>query len=296
MAQRKRVRKRWKIASLEKPTRLSEWVTIIVAPFAVVAAMIAIIAYIDGSGGDSPPAPSLAHVEPVDLVVHNGAAAESPPRLEILLHNTGDQRAVISRANIEIRRVGLLRQCFSQGDLPLSTTYAATLPANAAPRYVVQAPLHEQLGADEADRFAVKLGVRADPASSSYSIRGVPSLAGLYLFEIAISLVSDEGGQPLGVGRALVSLPFAPEPFGFYWDGASLGRLRQYSLAEAKSHEELGNSIPSWPPPWTKKCWFSNTRILTSMLSSHAKRSPTLEAVSSSIIIPDMSLLTTTGG
>jgi hypothetical protein len=124
---------------------------------------------------------------------------------------------------------------------------------------------------------------------------GRQSLAGLYLFEIAISLVSDEGGQPLGVGRALVSLPSAPEPFGFYWDRASLGRLRQYSLAEAKSHEELGDSIPRWPPPYTKKCWLSNTRTLRSMLSSHAKRSPTLEAVGTSIVTPDMSLLETTG-
>lgn len=295
MARRGKIRNRSKIASLTKPTSWTDWATIIGVPIGLAAIVLAALALSGGSGGDPPTAPSRAHIKPVDLVVHNGIYEDPPPRLEILLHNTGAERAVVSQANIEIRRVGLLRQCFSQGDLPLSTTYAATLPANAAPRDVVQAPLHEQLGGDEADRFAIKLGVRADPASSSYSMGGRQSLAGLYLFEIAISMISDEGGHPLGVGRALVSLPSTPASFGFYWDRASLGRLRQFSLAEAKSREELGDSIPPWPSPYTKKCWLSNTRTLRSMLSSHAKRSPTLEAVGISVITPNMSLLETTG-
>ncbi|HEY8809116.1 MAG TPA: hypothetical protein VIM28_03745 [Solirubrobacterales bacterium] len=294
MARRGRIRNRSRIVSLKKPTSWTDWATIIGVPIGLAAVVLAALA-LSGGGGDPPTAPHRAHVKPVDLVVHNGIYADHPPLLEILLHNTGAERAVVSRADIEIRRVGLLRQCFSQGDLPLSTTYAATLPANAAPGDVVQAPLHEQLGDDEADRFAIELGVRADPASSSYSMGGRQSLAGLYLFEIAISMASDEGGHPLDVGRALVSLPSAPEPFGFYWDRASLGRLRQYSLAEAKSREELGDSIPRWPSPYTKKCWLSNTRTLRSMLSSHAKRSPTLEAVGAGIITPDMSLLEATG-
>lgn len=294
MARQKRGR--WKIASLEKPTSWAEWVTIIVAPFAVTGVVLAIISHIDGGEGAVSAAPSLAHVEPVDLVVHNNRFEDPPPRLEILLHNTGGQRTVLSRAKIEIRRVGSLRQCVSQGDLPLSTTYAATLPADAAPGDVVEAPLHQQLGADEADRFAIALGVRAAPGSSRYTSRGRESLPGPYLFELAVSLVSDEGGRPLDVGRALVSVPFAPDAPVFYWDRASKGRLVQYDRAQEKTAEELGQQAPPWPPPYTSKCWFSNTRILRSMFSSHAKRSPTLEAVGTSIITPDMSLFATTSG
>lgn len=294
MARRGRSRNRSRITSLKKPTSWTDWATIVGVPIGLATIVLAALA-LSGGGGDSPTTSSRAHVKPVDLVVHNGVYADNPPRLEIILHNTGAKRAVVSRANIEIRRVGLLRQCFSQGELPLSTTYAATLPANAAVGDVVQAPLHEQLGDDEADRFAIELGVRADPASSSYSMGGRQSLAGLYLFEIAISMVSDEGAQPLSVGRALVSLPSAPEPVGFYWDHASLGSLKQYSLTEARSREELGDSLPPWPSPYTKKCWLSNTRTLRSMLSSQTKRSPTLEVIGTSIITPDMSLLETTG-
>ncbi len=294
MARRGKGRVRSRLASLKKPTSWEGWATVIGLPL---GAVLGILALVHAGGSDSPPAPSLAQVEPVDLVVHNGDATEAPPRLEILLHNIGDKRAVLSRANIEIRRVALLRQCFSQGDLPLSTTYAATLPANAAPGHVVQAPLHEQLGGDEAGRFAIGLGVRADPAKSSYSIRGKQNLAGLYLFEIAISLISDEGGQPLSVGRALVSLPSTPEPLGFYWDRPTVKQLVQYDQAVDRGDEVVGSStsFPPWPPAWTKKCWFANTKILRSMLSSDAKRSPTLKAVGNSIITPEPSLLEAPG-
>jgi hypothetical protein len=240
---------------------------------------------VGGDGDDGPPAPSLARVEPVDLVVHNSRFGEPPPRLEILLHNTGGRRAVISRARIEIRRVGLLRQCVSQGDLPLSTTYAATLPAAATPGDVVEAPLHEQLGADEAGRFAITLGVRADPTSSGYSSEGRKSLAGLYLFELAVSLVSDEGGRPVDVGRALVSLPSAPDPPRFYWNSGSVASLEQFNRAMDRITES------DWPPPATANCWISNTRILRGMLSADAKRSPTLEAVAAGIVTPDISAL-----
>lgn len=293
MAQREKGRVRSRLASLKKPTSWEGWATVIGLP---VGAVLGILALIHAGGGDSPPAPSLAHVEPVDLVVHNGGTTEAPPRLEILLHNTGDKRAVLSRANIEIRRVRLLRQCFSQGDLPLSTTYAATLPANAAPGHVVQAPLHEQLGGDEADRFAIGLGVRADPAKSSYSVGGKQNLAGLYLFEVAISLISDEGGQPLSVGRALVSLPFAPEPFGFYWDRPTVERVVAFDRGVERSRKaSLDSPFPPWPPAWTKKCWFANTKTLRSTLSSNAKRSPTMEVVGNSIITPNPSLLEAPG-
>jgi hypothetical protein len=289
MAHRERARNRSRIASLKKPTSWEGWAAVIAVPIAVAFGVISLIG---GGGSDGPPAPSLAHVEPVDLVVHNDRFVDPPPRLEILLHNTGGQRAVLSRAKIEIRRVGSLRQCVSQGDLPLSTTYAATLPADASPGDVVEAPLHQQLGADEADRFAIALGVRAAPRSSRYTSRGRESLPGPYLFELAISLVSDEGGRPLDVGSALVSVPFAPDAPVFYWDRASEGRLVRYDRAQERTAEELGQA-PPWPPPYTSKCWLSNTRTLRSMLSSNAKRSPTLEAVGSSIITPDMSLFST---
>lgn len=294
MARRERGRIRSRLASLKKPTSWEGWATVIGLP---VGAVLGILALVNLGGGDSPPAPSLAQVEPVDLVVHNGGATEAPPRLEILLHNIGDKRAVLSRANIEIRRVGLLRQCFSQGDLPLSTTYAATLPANAAPGHVVQAPLHEQLGGDEADRFAIGLGVRADPAKSSYSMGGKQNLPGLYLFEVAISLISDEGGQPLSVGRALVSLPVAPEPFGFYWDRPTMEQLVQYDREVERNRKAAGDptSSPPWPPAWTKKCWLANTKTLRGMLAADAERSPTLTAVGNSIITPDVSLLEAPG-
>lgn len=296
MARRKGARIRSRAASLTKPTSWVDWATIVGTLAAVAAVGVGVVALVDGSGGNTSTALSLAQVEPVDLVVHDNKLESPPPRLEILLHNTGDKLAVVDRAKIEIRRVGSLRQCVSQGDLPLSTTYAATLPAGASPGDAVEVPLHQQLGADEADRFAITLGVRAKPGSSQYTIRGKQSLPGPYLFELAVSLVSDEDSRPLDIGRALVSLPFTPDAPMFYWDRASKESLVQFGREEARVSEESGGTIPPWPSPMAKSCWFSNTGTLRSMLASSAERSPSLAAVAASIITPDMSLFETTGG
>jgi hypothetical protein len=282
---------RRRIDSLKKPTSWVDWATIAGALAGAAAVVVGVIALIVGGGGRESTAPSLANIEPVDLVVHDNKLGEPPPRLEILLHNTGGKLVVISRARIAIRRVGSVRQCVSQGDLPLSTTYAATLPAGAAPGDVVEVPLHQQLGADEADRFAITLGVRAKPGTSEYAIHGEPALAGAYLFELSISLVSDEGGRPLDVGRALVSLPFTPDAPAFYWTRASEPRLVQFDR-EVKAG---GNAGFPWPSAAAKRCWFSNTKTLTSMLAASAERSPALAAVGATIVTPDMSLFETAG-
>ena len=265
------------------------------APIGIAGVVVAILAL--GASGDHEAGArkSSAHVKPIELVVHNGIFEDHPPTLELFLHNLGRRRAVLTRARIEVLRVGLVRQCVSQGDLPLSTTYAATIPADAKPGDAVEVSLHEQLGGDQADRFAIALGIRANPASSSYSTGKRMSLPGPFLFELAISLVGDAGRRPLAVGRALVSIPFAPIAPEFYWSPASESQLKNFGLAEARARA-ANPSIPPWPSQTSKDCWRSNTRTLRRMLSSDATRSPTLDATASKIVTPDIAAIEATSG
>jgi hypothetical protein len=249
---------------------VKSWLGLVTLVGLMIGAGAWLLPQIGGDDSASPPAVRPSHLSLVDTLVRDdvgGYPAHS--RLEITLHNTGGRLTVVDQARITIRRVYELPLCFTQGDLPVSNTYPVMLSATARPGDVVTVPLHQQLGADEADRFGISFGVEGEDGES---------LPGVYLFEIDVSLQSDSPGSPLAVSRALVSLPETPFPPHYYWIEGTAEELNQdYSAAGTPVREAWAGPMP---------CWRSNTATIGSALAGPAVHSRELEEVGDAMVTP----------
>lgn len=270
----KKSRWRWQLKS-ERLSRWANWATIVAVPIAVLALVVTLLSA--GGNGSATPDPggaSSASLQQVGLAVRNDVSLDEMQGLEVLLHNAGGQRSVVSGARIEILRVDPLPLCFSQGDLQLSGHYDAQLSTDAEPGDVVEVPLHQQLGSDEADRFEIALGLSGEEESSS---------SDLYLFELDVSLEHDGAQPPVGLGRALVSLPMLPPPGAYYWARDTGSSLKRYMISGNASVQE------TWGPPMS--CWLANTETLRRVLAGSAARSPQMDAIGSDIVTPTFAAL-----
>lgn len=218
--------------------------------------VIALLSFLGGDKGPRNPGP--ATLKAVALVVHNGDVG-TDPSLDVQLHNVGGRRAVVTKARITVERVDSVPVCFSAGALDVSGRYSATLPDRPG---VVEVPLHQQIGRDQADRLSITLGATKE----SLHLNSPPSRKLLYRLRLA--LLDDSGGQPADAGTALVSVPGVPEGTEDYWPRS----------LQSKSRSELaatfGGSIPyaSFVP-----CWRANNARLHVALSAPGARSPELD-------------------
>jgi hypothetical protein len=250
--------------------RRANWAAIVSAAVGAAALALAYLTFFKGDDPVPAAAPRTARLERVDLIARNGLPPHKPG-LELLVHNDGRGRSVVSRARIEVLRVYPMPLCFTQGELPVSGRYGVRLPEDSQPGDVVEVPIHQQVPPDGADRFVFDLGVApADPGSDT--------LEGLYLFEVEVSLVHDDGSSPLPMGKALVSLeelPFTTE---------YLLRKGQFSRLE----REYGSPPPqTWMPPLP--CWQANGRTLLLAASSEATRSRQLQTIMDVAVVPSLS-------
>jgi hypothetical protein len=270
---------RWQLGS-ERRSRWADWATIVGAPLALAAVVVAVItAVLGGSGGGAPPAPgpSSPDLQGISLVVRNDVDSDRKPGLEVLLDNAGMGRSVISGATVEVLRMDPLPLCFTQGELPLGGHYGAQLSTEAEPGEVVEVPLHQQLAADEADRFLIALGLTGDEEGDG------GELPGLYLFELDVSLTHDGAPRPLHLGRALVSLPAPPYRSTYFWGDDTARFLRTYLHSDGLSEREF------WAVPM--RCWTANTEALRRGLSGSAARSPQLAAIGAELVTPTFAAL-----
>lgn len=223
----------------------------------IVALLIALAAWLVPRDGS----PS-AYIQPSNAPAHLnlvGASVANPSRgphgyarLEITLHNTGGRLAVIDQGDIRIDHVYRVPVCASQGDLALSGTYGVDLPVDAHPGATVQASLHQQIGPDEADRFAI-----------SFSALPADKRPAVYLFDLDVGLVND--------GHEIL---FQLGEFSF--------RCRGWVDASHRSaREQWGSAMP---------CWRSNTVILRRALRGASIHSSDLPSPSE-LVTPDFAAI-----
>lgn len=93
-----------------------------------------------------------ARLQPVSLVVQQ---TRDKPIVEVILHNLGGARSIVTEVQTHVLAEGQLTQCASQGELNLSGSYSVLLPATAWADQVIATHIHEQLAGDEADRFSL---------------------------------------------------------------------------------------------------------------------------------------------
>jgi hypothetical protein len=254
------------------------WATIVSLPVGVLTA-IAIALF---SGGSTPTAAEGSRepqLERIDLIARNGLPPHKPA-VELLVHNGGRGRAVISRAKIEILRVYPLPLCFTQGELPISERYGTEIPADAEAGDVIEVPLHQQIGRDGADRFQIQVGVS--------SIEPDGELPGLFLFELSVSLVHDGESDPLQMGNALIAAPELPYTTQYL--------LRKGEFPEVVATYAPASEYVSPVPPrklWATQmpCWQANGRTALQARDSQAAMSPQLRENLDSAGIPSFAEL-----
>jgi hypothetical protein len=223
-------------------------------------------------------APASRDATPARLSVVNFSARDflqgphPNAHLEVILHNRGGTRAVIDGAIVKVVDVYAVKRCASQDDIPLSETYGLVLSHDAAAssRYVV--PMHDQVGPDGVDRFAISvstpLGSR-DPAT-------------YYLFRLGLELRNDGPRSPLSVGTALIALPTVPDQGEYFWTPTTVGLLRDFQTEGETVREFWGQSMP---------CWKRNTEVLKNAFKEPAVQSAKLDAISRELISPSFAKL-----
>jgi hypothetical protein len=185
----------------------------------------------------------------------------------------GGRLIVIDGALIEIKRVYKLPRCASQGDIVVSHVYGLFLPATAREGQVYKAPLHQQVGPDEADRFRVSLSTKL-PESDQTSV---------YLFEISVRLENDGPKPDLPVGEAVVGLPELPPPGEYYWNSSTPEVLQDLVLGS-----------PTYAPYLRQEampCWQSNTIALRGAATGGGMVSEEFEGLVKELVRPSVEAL-----
>jgi hypothetical protein len=172
------------------------------------------------TGGEDEPAPKRPLLEALPPVVQNGEmesdavpAGEnltasrqtdaSKPRVEVRLHNTGTRRSVLTSARFTITDFARITPCGLGAGLVASARYDVVLPIAPRPGQVLETPINQQLGPDQADRFVFRLGVG----------KAIDEILGLTLvYELRVAVAHDNESEPVDVGRVVVALPGASSP------------------------------------------------------------------------------------
>jgi hypothetical protein len=191
---------------------------VLIAPLILLVAGAGITALMSGGKEEKEPKrPLLAALPPV---VHNGEmesdavpAGEnltaslqteaSKPRVEVRLHNTGTRRSVLTSARFTITDFARITPCGLGAGLVASARYDVVLPIAPHSGQVIETPINQQLGPDQADRFVFRLGV-------GNAIEKI--LGETLVYELRVAVVHDNESKPVGVGRVVVALPGAVPP------------------------------------------------------------------------------------
>lgn len=188
------------------------------------------------------------------------ADARIPLTAEVTVHNRGQRRTVISRLVITVVEAKVIEACATEGEVPISETYSFALPVDAPPGAVFRVPVSQQQQPDEADRFAVQLG-----------LAGSPITAASYIYRLRFELEVGSESKRVPVGTAVVALPESPDndAAAYYWgrsyqDGVRSLQGLEYSPAEAAR---------------VRACMERQASTLKQLLSAPAELSPALTRV-----------------
>ncbi len=101
---------------------------------------------------------------------------DSKPRIEVRLQSTGNRRSVLTSALLTVRKEVVVEPCGLGAGLVLSGTYDIHLPNRAVEDQGVEVPIDQQLGPDEADRFAFNLGLEGPAKDFGLTLVYQPTL------------------------------------------------------------------------------------------------------------------------
>jgi hypothetical protein len=195
-----------------------------------------------------------------------------PAMLDVTVHNLGRRRAVLTGVRMTMRDFLYLPDCYTAGTVEPSRPYPVTLPDNPPSGAVMTIPLHEEVGADQVDRFTVGLH---GPVRTAKGPRGSYPVGGTFLYRFGAALTADVQ-ENLPLGTAIVATPLDPHPSGQVWNPDDPQRV-----AEWKQHIAGSSPIDLNTPDMqaSMRCLDSNSRALKTLLARPGRRSDTLDHV-----------------
>lgn len=204
------LRKQWSEISLEKKLAM------FVAPVFVAVTSAILVSVMTGAfgsdgGTQSPDGDSTATIEAgglevVDLEVTSGEVADDPaapvdaPAIDMTVRNTGEDVSVITGANLRIRDMAWIENCEGGAGLEPSVEYDVILPANPDVGEIVETDVSQQVPANSADRFTLRLYTPQENLGD-----------GTRLYQLDVELLHDAAAGPLEAGTVLVAVPFDPD-------------------------------------------------------------------------------------
>lgn len=174
--------------------------TIVGGLLAIVGAVTAVVIPLVAASGGGPA------LDLVDVEVERGTPYTNDQQVSIAvtLLNNGDSRGVVSEAVFTVEDVLLVKSCISQGALVLSGVYDLRLPPDAAVGDRFQVDVSQQLGPDEADKFAFRTQLETGVGQA------------FLLFRLGVVMDVNGGEDTVDAGSVVLSLGSALPSAGLY--------------------------------------------------------------------------------
>ena len=174
--------------------------------------------------------------------------------MEFTIHNTGGSRGIVEEAVFTVEDVVTVVPCVGGGIVELSAEYDLLLPSRAEKGDQFTVPVSQQVGPDEADRFAVN--ARLDEATMGFET----------LFRLDVELVVDGPAEDVEAGTVIVPLPYSPADNKLsYWSSEHT----EFNLEYMEDQGEASAGM--------KECIDENTQNLHDFLNAPGERPPSLE-------------------
>ena len=242
-----------------------------------VAAVIAVVPYVTGHEAPAPPTDAAA-LSLAEVVVHNGPAAytsgddaaslaggrqtlASSPAIDLTVINRGTRLALVTGVRIEILDSAELPVCFSQGGgpVPVSAHYTILLPAHPpSSQKVVRRALHQQIPANDVDRFIFRFGSRDVDQDEDQ------------LFALRVRLTVS-GGTSIDAGRFVLALP-----------GSFVASAEEFPIVDLTSPSERAAWL-ALEPTW---CYRRNLESAARVLAAPGRRSQQMAALGPVTALP----------
>jgi hypothetical protein len=177
--------------------------------------------------------------------------------MEFTIHNTGSSRGIVEEAIFTVEDSVAISPCTGGGMVELSAEYDLLLPFDAENGDQFTVPISQQVGPDEADRFAVN--ARLDEGAGEH----------VKLYRLDVALIVDGSAEDIDAGTVVFPLSYSPaDEWLMYWGGEQTDVNLQY-IEQQGVDGSVGIS----------ECLDENTQQLHDFLQASGERSPSLERV-----------------
>lgn len=134
---------------------------------------------------------------------------------------------MLTQVDFRVESNSYVNPCASGAVLGVSQTYDLEVPQYPEPKEVIPVRISQEVGPNEADRFALGVGVVTPSGAKPDPI----------VYQLGVFLYHDGKERPINAGQVLIAVPF---PDDSYFDEA---RWKQTGLAPEQAHDCVSSDI-----------------------------------------------------